>query len=177
MISLAEDVKAAAIPVKGVNIDSPTLFMAQLRRSAANATVQAVDARFIADLDHLWAVVRQAWVADTRKISRAKFDIEILLRLACDSRVINTLSTVGIKKGSLDVIFIIVGTEDSLQQVADVVSKLGEVSEDLLVLTPEKEAELRRHHNIEEKTVNASPLTQKQFSHVLAEKAVIALLH
>ena len=65
--------------------------MEQLKASAPDAAaVQAVNAQFVADLDHLWRAVRQAWMANKRRISRAKFDIEILLRVACDSRVAET---------------------------------------------------------------------------------------
>ncbi len=173
--------KAAAIPVKGVNVDEPTQFMEQLKAnvSGSAATVQAVDAQFIADLDHLWAVIRQAWMADKQHVSRAKFDIEILLRIACDSRVTKALATVGLKKGRLDVIFVIVGEEErSLQLIGEIVSRLGEeVSENLLVLTPEKEAALRRHHHIDNKTLESTLLTHNKLSGILAEKAAIALLH
>ncbi|MCL4437228.1 MAG: hypothetical protein M1503_04235 [Thaumarchaeota archaeon] len=171
--------RAAAIPVKGVDVDAPTSFMEHLRTSAIDAVaVQAVDARFVADLSHLWAVVRQAWTADKRRISRAKFDIEILLRVACDSRVANALATVGLKKGRFDVIFIVVGKEGALKRIADVVSQLGEVSEDLLILTPEKEAALRKHHGIEDKTLESTLQSRNNcLSGILAERATVALLH
>ncbi len=152
--------------------------MEQLKASAPDAAaVQAVNAQFVADLDHLWRTVRQAWMANKRRISRAKFDIEILLRVSCDSRVANALATVGLKKGRLDIIIIVVGKEDSLQQVEGIVSRLGEVSESLLILTPEKEAALRSHHNIEDKALDYTLQSQNRLSGLMAEKAAIALLH
>ncbi len=150
--------------------------MERLKCCAANIVVQAVDAQFVADLNHLWSVIRQAWAANKRQISRAKFDIEILLRIACDSRVTNALATVGLKKGRLDIILVVVGTASSMQQVCDAIRWVGEVSESLLILTPEKEVALRKYHNIEDKAIESVLQSQQRLSDLLAEKAAIALL-
>jgi tRNA threonylcarbamoyladenosine modification (KEOPS) complex Cgi121 subunit len=168
-------VEAAVVPIRDVLIDEPTSFIEDLKAKASDATVQAIDARFVADLDHLASVIQQAWMADRLGVSRVRFDMDILLRIACDSRVSKALSVVGLKKGRVDVIFVAVGPGEILRSIADYVGRLGEISESLLQLTDEKEKMLRAHHNISDQAIKAT-LRNRKMSGILAEKAVVALL-
>jgi len=168
-------VKAVAIPIRSVEIEEPERFMERLKAETPNVTIQAIDARFVATLNHLWAVIRQAWMADRRGAARARFELEILLRIACDRRVTQALTTVGLKKGSLDVIFVAVGKIEDLQPLQDHLSHLGEVSESLFHLTSEKRKMLLRHHHISEEALESTVTTREELSGVLAEKAAISL--
>jgi tRNA threonylcarbamoyladenosine modification (KEOPS) complex Cgi121 subunit len=168
-------VKVVAIPIRGVEIEEPERFMERLKAEVPNVTLQAIDARFVANLNHLWAVIRQAWMADRSGTARARFELEILLRIACDSRVTQAVTIVGLKKGSLDVIFVAVGKIEDIQPLPDRLSDLGEASESLLQLTSDKCKMLLRHHHISKEALESTITTSEGMSGVLAEKAAITL--
>ncbi|MFQ6135030.1 MAG: KEOPS complex subunit Cgi121 [Nitrososphaerales archaeon] len=175
LLDLEGDVKAAAAPVRGVEVEDPESFMEGLRAKAAKVVLQALDARYVADINHLWAVVRQAWKADKRGVSKVRFDLDILLRLACDSRLTHALKTVGLKKGVLDVIFVAVGRGEPLQRSVEILGRMGDVSNDLLQPTSEKEAFLRRYHSISDLALQSILLKQERLASILAERAAVAL--
>ncbi len=174
-IYLEEGVKAVAVPVRGVRVEDPASFMAGLRAEASGVVLQALDARYVADAAHLWAAVRQAWAASKSGVSRVQFDLDIILRISCDSRLDSALETVGVKKSVMDVIFVAVGREDLLKRVVERLSRLGSVSDTLLQLTAGKERFLRRRHSVSELTLQSTTLKEEQLAYVLAEKAAVAL--
>lgn len=164
-----------AVPIRGVKVEDPRSFIEDVRGEVPKVVLQALDARYVVDIDHLWAVIRQAWAAHKRGVSRVKFDLDILLRIACDSRVTYALDTAGLKRGVLDVIFVAVSHSDLLQRTVEGLSRLGSVSNDLLQSTPEKEEFLRKYHNISDLAVKSTVLKRGQLAYILAEKAAVTL--
>ncbi len=174
-IDLEKDIKAAAVPVRGVKVEDPKSFIEELRAETPKVVLQALDAMYVADIDHLWAVVRQAWTADKRSVSKVKFDLDILLRITCDSRLTYALETAGIKKGVRDVIFVAIGHKEPLQRSVKTLSRRRNVSNNLLQPAPDKERFLRRYHGIDELALQSILLKNGQLGAILAEKAAVAL--
>ena len=97
-IDLEDNVKAVAIPVRDVEVENPDMFMVSLRSKMPNVILQAINAKFVANIAHLWAVIRQAWISKKKGISKVKFDLDILLRISCSSNLVGSLKAVGMKK-------------------------------------------------------------------------------
>lgn len=175
LISLDDHTKAFVVPVKGVLVEKPDLFMVSLRKKTSNVFLQAVNAKFVVDIYHLWAIIRQAWVSDKKGISIVKFDLDILLRLACTRHVDNALNTVGLKNGLQDIIFIVIGKEKHFQNVHQILVNLGDLSEHLLQKSSEREKFLMQYHSINNLVLKSVLLETNKLSHILAEKAAIVL--
>ena len=108
-IDLEDNVKAVAIPLRDVEVEDPDMFMVSLRSKMPNVILQAINAKFVANIAHLWAVIRQAWVSKKKGISKVKFDLDIILRISCSSNLVGSLKAVGMKNGLQDVIFVGIG--------------------------------------------------------------------
>jgi len=175
IVELEEDVQAAFVPIRWIRVDYPELFLNDLKSRCEELTVQAVDARYIAGPRHLEAVVKQAWEASRRAVSRVKkLEIDILMRVACDSRASEALKTVGLSCGVNDVVFVAVGDREAIHSFSKVVGVLGEPSDELIRLTCEKEDFLKRHHRVGEAALKAT-LSGDRLAAVLSEKAVVEL--
>lgn len=175
LIPLDDDTKALVVPISDVTIEKPDLFMISLRKKIPDVFLQAVNSKFVVDINHLWAIIRQTWASDQQGISKVKFDLDILLRLACTKHLDSALNTVGLKTGSQDIIFIVIGKEKHFQNVINILSNLGDISEYLLQKSSEREKFLIKYHNINNLVLKSVLLEKSKLSHILAEKAAVIL--
>ncbi len=172
-IDLEDNVKAVAIPVSAVEVEKSDIFMASLRSKMPNVILQAINAKFVVDIEHLWAVVKQSWVANKKGISQVKFDLDIILRISCSSNLNSALDAVGLKSGLQDVIFVGIGLNEHLQRINDVIMSQGKPSNELLLDSSKKTNFLKKHHNIDDLALNSVIADQNQLSVLLAEKAAV----
>lgn len=173
LISLDDNMKALAVPIINVKVEKPELFMVSLSKKMPDVVLQAVNAKYVADLDHLWAIIRQVWVANKKGISKVKFDLDIILRLSCTTYLDNALKIVGLKPGLQDLIFIAIGKEEYFHEVYSIVSSLGDISDDLLKKSFEKDEFLIKYHKINNLSMQSLLLEKNQLSAILAEKAAV----
>ena len=176
LISLDNKNKASVVPITNVKVETPELFMVSLRNKLPDVFLQAINAKYVADLDHLWAIIRQAWVANREGVSKVKFDLDIILRISCTSHLNSALNTVGLHPGSQDVIFVVVGQKKYFREVHRILMSVGDYSEHLLEQNSEKDAFLIQHHKLNNLVLQSLLLNKGQLSAILAEKAVITLV-
>ena len=169
------DTKLLLLAVRGVKVDDPKSFITNLRKEVPASFLQAIDARFVAGREHTKLIVQQSWTASKRRVLIVKFDLDILLRLACDSRIENALETVGLRSGTMDVVFIAVGHQDTLNRLSIHLATLGKVSDSLLRLTSSKEKFLKKHHNISDLNLRSTVLKGDALPYILADKAAIEM--
>ena len=174
-IDLEDNVKAVAIPVSGVEVEKPDMFMVSLRAKIPNVILQAINAKFVVDIAHLWAVVRQSWVANKKGISKVKFDLDILLRISCSSNLASSLKAVGLKSGLQDVIFVGIGPMEHLQRIKEIIFSQGKPSSNLLLDSSERMNFLKHYHNIDDLALKSTMAEQGQLSSLLAEKAAVTV--
>jgi len=176
IVDLDVDVQAAFIPIRQIEVGDPEVFLKDLRGRWRGIALQALDARYVAGPGHLRAVLKQAWEAKKRAVSSVeKLDVDVVMRIACDSRASDALKTVGLKQGLNDVVFVAIGQRDSIPSFSDIVHGLGERSDEVLNLTGEKEDFLKRHHGVEDAILEATLLKEGRLAATLAEKAAIEL--
>jgi len=169
------DTKLLLLAVHGVKVDDPKSFVKSLRREVPGVVLQAVDARFVAGREHAKLIAQQSWTASKRGVLSVKFDLDIVLRLACDSRIENALETVGLRSGVMDVVFIAVGHPDDINRLLIHLGTLGEVRDSLLRLTGSKESFLKKHHKITDLCLRSTVLKGDALPYILSEKAAIEM--
>gem|GEM_PF-1628380 len=172
-MDLEDNVKAVAIPVSEVEVENSDIFMIFLRSKMPNVILQAINAKFVVNIAHLGAIVKQSWVSNKNGLSKVKFDLDILLRMSCSSNLRSALDTVGLKSGSQDVIFVGIGLKEHLQGISDIILSQGKPSNDLLLDNPEKMNFLKKHHKINDLSLTSVMVEQGQLASLLAEKAAI----
>ena len=172
-IGLEDNVKAVAIPVREVKVEKSDIFLESLRSKMPNVILQAINAKFVLDIAHLWAVVKQSWVANKKGISKVKFDLDIVLRISCSSNLNSALDAVGLKSGVQDVIFIGIGLNENLQRINDVILSQGKPSNDLLLDNLEKTNFLKKYHDIDDVSLNSVIAERSQLAALLAEKSAV----
>ena len=174
-IDLEDNVKAVAIPVSGVEVEKPDMFMVSLRAKMPNVILQAINAEFVADIAHLWAVVRQSWASNKKGVSKVKFDLDIILRICCSSNLASALEAVGLKSGIQDVIFVGIGLNENLQRIKEIILSQGKPSNNLLLDSSERMNFLKHYHNIDDLALKSTMAEQGQLSSLLAEKAAVTV--
>jgi len=172
-IDLEDNVKAVAIPLRDVEVEDPDMFMVSLRSKMPNVILQAINAKFVANIAHLWAVIRQAWVSKKKGISKVKFDLYIILRISCSSNLVGSLKAVGMKNGLQDVIFVGIGHGDHLQGIKEIIFRQGKSSNSLLFDSSEKTNFLKHYHGINDLALNSVLVKQNQLAALLSEKATV----
>jgi len=171
LIKLSDNISSLIIGIKRVRIEDPKQFLKGLKDKQPSLTVQALDARFVAGFEHLKMVLQQSWMAFDREASYSeKLDLEIIVRVACDSQITRALRTVGLKSEVMDIALVVIGEPRTLKLFAEVIKGL-EISDDVIKLNPEKESFLIKHHNISNKFVEATIADKNKLAMILAERA------
>ena len=173
ILDLDDNVKAVAIPVRRVNVEKPDIFMASLRSKMPKVILQAINAKFVLDIEHLWTVIKQSWISNKKGISKVKFDLDIILRISCSSNLNSALNAVGLKSGLQDVIFVGIGPEINLKTINDVIMSYGKLSNDLFHDDKEKTSFLKKYHDINDLALNSVIAEQGKLAKLLAEKAAV----
>ena len=120
-----------------------------------NATIQAVDASKVADMQHVEDAVRQALrsFADGRNIATNP-GVEILLHLSACRQIQKALN-LGVQKGEMDVLFVIVGTRKAIERSAQQLNQLMVVDTRVIDYREAKRETLMQTFNITEEEVRA----------------------
>jgi KEOPS complex subunit Cgi121 len=120
-----------------------------------NATIQAVDASKVADMQHVEDAVRQALrsFADGRNIATNP-GVEILLHLSACRQIQKALN-LGVQKGEMDVLFVIVGTRKAIERSAQQLNQLIVVDPRVIDYREAKRETLMQTFNITEEEVRA----------------------
>ncbi|MGZ8880306.1 MAG: KEOPS complex subunit Cgi121 [Halobacteriota archaeon] len=120
-----------------------------------NATIQAVDASKVADMQHVEDAVRQALrsFADGRNIATNP-GVEILLHLSACRQIQKALN-LGVQKGEMDVLFVIVGTRKAIERSAQQLNQLIVVDPRVIDYREAKRQTLMQTFNITEEEVRA----------------------
>ena len=171
-IRLNENTSSFIIGIKRVYIGDPEQFLRNIREKFPSLTVQALDANFVAGFEHIKLILHQSWIAFKRGISYSKkLDLELIVRVACDSQINRALTTVGLKSGTMDLVLIAIGNQKHLKSYAEAITSLGEISDNVLKLTPKKETYLMKHHDISNNLFKATIAIKNKLAMILSEKA------
>jgi KEOPS complex subunit Cgi121 len=122
---------------------------------SSNATIQAVDASKVADMQHVEDAVRQALrsFADGRNIATNP-GVEILLHLSACRQIQKALN-LGVKKGEMDVLFVVVGTRKAIERSAQQLTQLIVIDPRVIDYREAKRETLMQTFNITEEEVRA----------------------
>jgi KEOPS complex subunit Cgi121 len=122
---------------------------------SSNATIQAVDASKVADMQHIEDAVRQALrsFADGRNIA-TNAGVEILLHLSACRQIQKALN-LGVQKGEMDVLFVVVGTRKAIERSAQQLNQLMVVDPRVIDYREAKRETLMQTFNITEEEVRA----------------------
>ncbi|MGQ9469470.1 MAG: KEOPS complex subunit Cgi121 [Nitrososphaerales archaeon] len=173
-IRLSDKTSSIVLGVKGAIINNPEQFLRNLRDKSPNLIIQALDANFVAGFEHLKMILQQSWMAFNRGISYTKkLDLELIVRLACDSQIARALKTLGLKSGKMDIALIAIGEIKHLKHFDEAIKDFGEISDDVIKLNPEKEKFLIKHHGISDELIKATIVDRNKLAAILSEKANI----
>jgi len=91
---------------------------------SSNATIQAVDASKVADMQHVEDAVRQSLrsFADGRNIA-TNLGVEILIHLSACRQIQKALN-LGVQRGEMDVLFVVVGTRKAIEMSAQSLNEM-----------------------------------------------------
>jgi len=171
-IRLGNKTLSIVLGMKGVIIDDPEQFLRNLREKFSNLIIQALDANFVAGFEHLKMILQQSWMAFNRGISYTKkLDLEIIVRLACDSQIARALKTLGLKSGKMDIALIAIGELKHLKPFTENINDFGEISDYVIKLNPEKKKFLIKHHKISDGLIKATIANRNKLAVILSEKA------
>lgn len=171
-VKLDNKILSLILGAKEVVIDDPNRFLRNLRDNFPNLTIQALDAKFVAGYEHLKMIIRQSWVAFNRGVSYTKkLDLELIVRVACDPQIERALKTIGLKSGKMSIALIAIGELEYLKIFAEAIKDLGEISDDVIKLNPDKKRFLIKHHNISDELIKATIIDKNKLAMILSEKA------
>jgi tRNA threonylcarbamoyladenosine modification (KEOPS) complex Cgi121 subunit len=139
-------------------IESVEVFLHDLDAIArsSNATIQAVDATKVADRQHVDDAVRQSLrsFADGHNIA-TNLGVEILLHLSACRQIRKALNF-GVHKGDVDVLFVIVGTTNSIERSTRRLNELIVVDPRVIDYKDTKREPLMQTFNITDEEARAS---------------------
>lgn len=139
-------------------IESVEVFLHDLDAIArsSNATIQAVDATKVADRQHVDDAVRQSLRSfeDGHNIA-TNLGVEILLHLSACRQIRKALDF-GVHKGDMDVLFVIVGTTNSIDRSTRRLNELIVVDPRVIDYKETKREPLMRTFNITDEEVRAA---------------------
>lgn len=160
--------------LREVRVERPEAWLSELRREHPSLIVQAVSAQCVAGKKHAERILKQAWEAKKRGLLYAeRFELDILLRFACNLQIREALEAVGLKPGVQDVLLIAIGGKKHLEHLAQASTGLGTPSDRVLELTEGKAEHLRRRHRIPERMLDSTLVQEDHLAHVLAERAAL----
>jgi len=122
---------------------------------SSNATIQAVDASKVADMQHVEDAVRQSLrsFADGRNIA-TNLGVEILIHLSACRQIQKALN-LGVQRGEMDVLFVVVGTRKAIEMSAQSLNEMLVVDPRVIDFHEAKREALMQTFNITEEEVRA----------------------
>lgn len=141
-------------------------FMKDIRK-VPHITVQAVDANFVYDMEHLLGIVEQSLEAKkTGTMLSKRMEIDLLLRLAGTNQIDRAVNDIGIKDDA-DVLVIAMGSVSDLKVLQ---RRLGNHKLYTLKPSAKKRRMLCMHHKISMEEMR-SCMGEDKVAAILAERA------
>ncbi len=146
----------------------------EFRLSYPQVCLQLMDARYVAGALHLELVGVQVHEAQKRgQLIAEKADLDLLMRIACNTRISESLKNVGLHKGVRDAALLAIGPSKTLKLIHKEMTQTFRSDASVLDLTPEKTKLLRRLHGITSTTLSSVLLEEDKLPFLLAERAAL----
>ncbi len=140
---------AGWIGLEQVVVEDPREWMSRLRIISPATVAQAFDARIVAGSQHLEMLAKQAWEAKRRgQLYADRFEVDFLMRLACQRQIKDALARAGLKKGVQDTGIIAFGRSEELSTFFHNLSTGQNRRDTVLALTRDKECFLKEVHRL-----------------------------
>jgi len=140
-----------------ITIKSVDAFLQEINAIAGsnNVIIQAVDAKKVADRQHVETAVRRAVrsFAEHRNVAN-DLGVEILLHLSASRQIQKALS-MGVREGAMEVLLIVLGTAKSIQASRRKLAGLLTADPHVLDFRREKREQLMTMFSITEQEINA----------------------
>lgn len=140
-----------------VTIEAVEAFLQEINEISRsnNAIIQAIDAKKVADRQHVDTAVRQAIrsFAEHRNVAK-DLGVEILLHLSASRQIQKALS-MGVHGGEMEVLLIVLGTAKSIEASTRRLTHLLVADPHVIDYSGEKRAQLMRTFSITEEEINA----------------------
>jgi tRNA threonylcarbamoyladenosine modification (KEOPS) complex Cgi121 subunit len=176
LLKLEDSTVVALIGLRLIKVEEPMRSIEKLRAEFPNLLIQAIDPRHIAGVDHLRMILHQAWEAKKRCLLYAnKFELDLVVRIACDTQISQALKQVGVKPGLHDMVLIVIGNIKEMQLFIRRIQAYGEPSDSVMNLTDKKKKMMMKHHGIESDLLKSHRFHKNLIAYVLAEKAALLL--
>ena len=122
---------------------------------SSNAIIQAVDASKVADRQHVDHAVHQSLrsFVDGHNIA-TNLGVEILLHLSACRQIQKALN-LGVKKGEMDVLFVVVGTKEAIENSTKKLNQLIDVDPHVIDYHETKREALMQMFNITKEEITA----------------------
>lgn len=162
--------------IKNVKVNEPKKFINKLRHRMPNTTIQVVNAKFVAGPHHIELILKQAYDAWRRGISYAeKYDVDLIVRLACNLQIEKALKKVGVKRGVMDVVLIAIGDRSIVKKLYKLAYNIGDPSDEPIKLTDDKVRFLKEEYRISDEVIHSTLKDVEKIPFLLAEKAALLL--
>jgi KEOPS complex subunit Cgi121 len=140
-----------------INIEAVEVFLQEINAIARsnNVIIQAIDAKKVADRQHVDTAVRHAIrsFAEHRNVAN-DLGVEILLYLSASRQIQKALS-MGVQEGAMEVLMIVLGTVKSIEASMHRLTCLLVPDTHVIDYRGEKRAQLMRMFRITEEEINA----------------------
>jgi KEOPS complex subunit Cgi121 len=140
-----------------ITIESVEAFLREINAIAQsnNVIIQAIDAKKVADRQHVDTAVRHAIRSFAEHHNVANdLGVEILLHLSASRQIQRALRT-GVREGAMDVLLIVLGTSKSIEASTRKLADLLAVDPHVIEYSREKREQLMKTFSITEEEINA----------------------
>ena len=174
LFSLGGEVNGSVIGLKRVVVQDPKVFVREIQEKFPSLIIQAVEARFIAGFAHARLIMQQSWESRKRGLTYArKPDLDLLLRVALSTQILEALKRVGVPSGTVDLAILAMGPRHDLQMLDEYCKKTWTVNDGLIALSKRKEKFLRKFHDVTEESAKNTIVEEEVLAYLLAERAAL----
>jgi tRNA threonylcarbamoyladenosine modification (KEOPS) complex Cgi121 subunit len=146
-------------------------FIQHIRAINSRVAVQAIDASFVADKEHILSVLQQSLQARKRgTLLSDRIEIDVLMRFACTNQISKALDDIGLKDGMNNVLLVVLGKISDLKTVKKHLEKNYRLNNNIIALSGKKTRVLASHHKVGKPELDAC-IGENKLASVLAERA------
>ena len=121
----------------------------RLRSINKHVVIQAVNAVFIAGIEHVIGILQQSVRAKKHGILLSKkIEIDILLRLACTNQIDKALTNIGLRDGTNSILVIAVGRINCLKMIRKYIIANYDIDDNILVQSKSRLKFISKVHSI-----------------------------
>ncbi|MFQ5940217.1 MAG: KEOPS complex subunit Cgi121 [Nitrososphaerales archaeon] len=158
--------------ISNLRIRDVTALMSKLRSVNKRVAIQAVNANFVASMQHVLGVLYQSIEAKKRGTLLSKgIEVDILLRLACTDQIDKALTYVGLRNGLNNVLVIAVGGLCYLKIVRKYILANYCIDDNILVSSTRRQKMISLYHCITKTELGALVNNSNKLAGVLVEHA------